>query len=158
MFPQDFPEYTGSTQDPNSFLVLVEPTFDEAGVESYVTKKISLAKLNSTERGNLTSIDKMGTEYPVPTDGALAAYMTKTGVPELADKDGHEAQFLLVGTDSFDAQSYLIATPGVVQMPAPGHRYIVGKTYYLGPDGVPTTEITKQKLFTALDRQRLIVY
>lgn len=158
MFPQDFPEYNGSIYNDEAYLVIVEPTYDIAGVKNWVTKKITLADLFSTERTNLASIEKLGTDYPVPTDGALAAYMTRTGVPELADKDGHESQFLLVGTDHLDHQSYLIATPGVVTMPAPGHNYTVGKTYYLGSGGVPTTEITKQKLFTALDKQRLIVY
>ena len=52
----------------------------------------------------------------------------------------------------------MIATAGVVRLPDDRHEYLVGRTYYLGSNGVPTTEQTKQKLFSVLDKQRIIVY
>lgn len=158
MYPNDFPEYDGSLVDPNAYLVVVTSE-TEYGDKIWNTTKLSLADLHgSGGNGNTASVDKIKTNYEVPTGGVLAAYMDRHGVPRLASKSGTDSQFLIIGTDTLDFQSYQIATPGVLRLPQDGHNYIIGKVYYLGENGVPTTEPGSQKLFSVLDKNRIIVY
>lgn len=158
MFPHEIPEYTGPITSEKAFIPVVVEEYSNVGEIGYNTKRLSLKALQSTEYGNLATIDKVGTNYPVPTDGVLAGYMDRNGVPRLATKDGHQSQFLLVGTDYINSDEYLIASPGIVRLPGAGHNYIVGKTYYLGTDGNVSTTEGSQRLFSVIDKSRIIVY
>ena len=158
MYPADIPEYNGSMSANNAYLLVLEPEYDSTGCENWTTRKLSMSDMTMADKNNVATLDKVGTNFAVPTGGVVGAYVNHNGVPELASKDGHEAQFLIIGTNFIDNQSYMIATAGVVRLPDDRHEYLVGRTYYLGSNGVPTTEQTKQKLFNVLDKQRIIVY
>lgn len=157
MFPVDFPDYELKTDSRKAYIVVVRPEFDKDGCESWTTERISLAQLNSGEKGNMTTIDKVNTNYPVPTDGVLAGYIDRQGVPRLAERGGKKATFLFIGTDYIDNQDYLIASQGITQLPNNKHNYALGKTYYLGENGVPTTDDCGQELFSVLDHGKIII-
>ena len=69
------------------------------------------------------------------------------------------AQFLVLAKDTDVTGNYIVQSSGSYTF-TNGHEYIVGKDYYLGADGFPTTErpdTNAQKLFSVLDSMTIMI-
>lgn len=79
----------------------------------------------------------------------------------LAGFDSHKAQYLILGKDDTIVGNYIIQGSGFYTFVG-GHEYIPGYTYYLGLDGIPTTDSSyhdgaRQKLFEVVDKSTILI-
>lgn len=109
---------------------------------------------------NVYTVAKNGAvfDYDVNPYTVIAAYVDdgELHTVKKADKNGHKAFFLVLSDDPTDPAAYRVISSGPYKF-VDGHDYIIGKTYYLGEDGQPTTEVTNQKLFDVIDVMRIDV-
>lgn len=73
----------------------------------------------------------------------------------------NKAQFILLGKDETIDGNYLIQGSGFYTFVG-GHSYVPGYAYYVGTDGVPTTNTsytngTRQHLFEAIDTSTILI-
>lgn len=106
---------------------------------------------------NVIALEPNNTALEVPENQVRAGYVQNTGntiVMQYANAN-HSAVFLMLGkvTDMM-----LVQNTGFVHIPE-GHQYVIGQQYYLGEDGVPTTDssITGQKLFVPVSTTKLAI-
>ena len=106
---------------------------------------------------NVSGLVANNDELEIPDRQVRAGYV-KNNISSTqvlyADTD-NAAMFLMIG---ILADTVLIQPTGVVNLLA-GHDYVIGAQYYLGVDGIPTTDntITGQKLFIPVSRTQLLI-
>ena len=79
----------------------------------------------------------------------------------LADAAESKAQYLLLGKDDTIAGNYIIQGTGFYTFVG-GHSYVPGYTYYLGNNGLPTTDSSfiegaRQHLFEVVDTSTILI-
>lgn len=78
-----------------------------------------------------------------------------------ASNDGTRAQFILLSKDDTVSGNYLIQGSGFYTFTG-GHNYVPGYTYYLGQNGLPTTDSSfvggyRQHLFEVIDNSTILI-
>lgn len=162
----ELPVYDGTNLPAESYFLLVAKTYipklnDNLEV-GYRFKASDLGKINvdAVVTTNPLQIVLAGGGYTdnVPTHQVVPARMNGVTIAKAnSSKADNQAQFLIVSKAS--ASDYLVQSTGVLTF-KDGHDYIVGKDYYLGLDGTPTTQQVgdyPQKLFTALSTKDIMI-
>lgn len=98
-----------------------------------------------------------------PADQVRAGY-TYNNQPfdiRFATRGEKNAQYLLLEKDDTVSGNYIIQGSGFYTFPA-GHNYVQGYSYYLGDNGVPTTDTSfingsRQHLFEVIDPLTILV-
>lgn len=111
---------------------------------------------------NVYSLDGKGFMYNVPANKVVPAYV-RNGNEDIAlaqsTSEDKLAQFLIIANDTVNEGHFLVQTSGIYRFKN-GHNYAVGKNYYLGATGFPTTERPSknaQKLFSVLDKTTIAI-
>lgn len=105
---------------------------------------------------NVSGISANNDELEIPDRQVRAGYV-KNNVSSTqvlyADAE-NPAMFLMLGKL---ADLVLIQPTGVINMPG-GHDYVISAQYYVGENGVPTTDSASgQKLFIPISRTQLLI-
>lgn len=116
-----------------------------------------------TFQSNSYSINGVGFDEEWPTNQVRGAY-TYAGERadvRFADITSNKAQYLLAKKDETQRGNYIALGGGFYTFPA-GHQYIPGYSYYLGEDGLPTTDDSyvdghRQHLFEAVDTMTILI-
>lgn len=143
---------------PDYFLGIRTVENPETGVVKADPVRVPGARVMPTGNlANVTAIATNDTALVIPDDQVRAGYIDVQpggNVMKLADLT-HPALFLMV--KNYTNGKMLIQTTGFLNL-MNGHHYLVGRQYYLGEDGEPTTDSTSgQKLFMPLDDYTLNV-
>lgn len=117
----------------------------------------------STFQGNTYSADGNGYQEEWAANQVRAAY-TYNNTPydiRLADISGQVAQYILLKKDEGVVGNYIIQGSGFYSFPG-GHNYVPGYAYYLGNDGLPTTDSSfvdgkRQHLFEVIDTSTILI-
>lgn len=97
------------------------------------------------------------------TNQVRAGY-TYTNSPfdiRLANITGKKAQYIILKQNENDAESYLLQGSGFYTFPST-HSYYAGYSYYLGSNGLPTTDDSfiagkRQHLFEVIDNRTILI-
>lgn len=94
----------------------------------------------------------------VPESQVRAGYIkNEVGMPTMQYAGAsHPARFLMIGKHADNLMR--VQNTGFVNIPE-GHQYIIDAVYYVGENGVPTTDdsITGQKLFVPVSNTKLAI-
>lgn len=79
----------------------------------------------------------------------------------LASKSGKKAQYIILKQDENDAVNYILQGSGFYTFPST-HAYFTGYSYYLGTNGMPTTDSSftqgkRQHLFEVIDQRTILI-
>ena len=139
--------------------LLAERDIADPATGNTISALVRLPMARVVPNGNLDNILALETNNEgiiVPDKQVRAVRMTAvggTGIMEYADAD-HEAQFLAIGEQ---AGQMLCISTGVLNFPE-GHDYILAANYYVGEDGLPTTDdASGQLLFTVISRTKILI-
>ena len=143
---------------PDYFLTVRTATSEATGNTLYSLTRTPAGKIfPQGNMDNIVALEPNNTALEVPENQVRAGYVQNTGntiVMQYADAN-HSAVFLMLGkvTDMM-----LVQNTGFVHIPE-GHQYVIGQQYYLGEDGVPTTDstVTGQRLFVPVSTTKLAV-
>ena len=106
---------------------------------------------------NVSAIVANNDELDIPDRQVRAGYVKNnvSSTQVLYAGVDDPAMFLMLG---ILADTVLIQPTGTINILV-GHDYIIGAQYYLGEDGVPTTDstVTGQKLFIPISRTQLLI-
>lgn len=149
-----------------TYLLAIINTYVEAyGCKIPAGYRIPLARLSAggNFQPNTYSLAGNGFNQEIPVNKVVPGYVYTTSpndirVASSADQTTF-AKFLILAKDSNVTGNYLVQSSGIYSF-TNGHEYVVGKDYYLGENGLPTTErpdTNAQKLFTVLDKTTIMI-
>lgn len=142
---------------PDYFLVERDITDPQTGEKYPTIKRIAGTKvMPNGNYDNIITVDINNSAINVPENQVRAGYTRNAGsayVLQYADLS-HDPEFLMLGTL---AGQMMIQNTGFVDIPN-GHSYVVGQQYYVGANGVPTTDSASgYALFVPISSTRLAV-
>lgn len=108
-------------------------------VDAWYRLPISRLKGSALNSPLATTIRGGGLNIAISPTKVVPAYISQTEPNEVRratpSNPSTFAKFLIVAKDNAD---YIVQSNGVYHFPE-GHGYLVGRTYYLGEDGTPST-------------------
>lgn len=138
--------------------LLAERNLTDPATGDTISALVRLPMSRVVPNGTLDNIFALETNNPaivVPENQVRAVRMTAvggTGIMEYADAS-HVAQFLAIGEQT---GQMLCISHGILNLP--NHEFILGANYYVGPNGVPTTDDQyDQLLFTVVSHNKILV-
>ena len=163
---QQLPIYEKQRLPEEAYLIMLGKTWVEAyGCDILAGYRLPISRLTpgGSFQPNVYSLAGNGFNQEIPVNKVVPAYVYSTSPNDIRVASSNDkttlAQFLIVAKDSNISGNYNVQSNGVYTF-INGHDYIVGKTYYLGKDGYPTTErpdTNAQQLFTVLDNTSIMI-
>lgn len=150
----------------DAYLIMMAETYVEAyGCKIPAAYLLPINRLTpgATLQSNTYSLAGNGFNQEIPSDKVVPAYVYSTAPNDIRIANSSDkttlAQFLILAKDTDVTGNYIVQSSGSYTF-TNGHSYIVGKDYYLGADGFPTTErpdTNAQKLFSVLDSMTIMI-
>ena len=162
----ELPVYEKASLPDEAYLMMLAKTYVEAyGCNILAGYRLPISRLTpgGTFQPNTYSLAGNGYNQEIPVNKVVPAYVYSTSPNDIRTASANDsttlAQFLIIGKDSNVSGNYLVQSNGMYTF-TNGHSYIIGKDYYLGTDGFPTTErpdTNAQKLFSVLDASTIMI-
>lgn len=150
----------------DSYLIMMANVYvEQYGCKIPAAYRLPISRLTpgSTLQSNTYSLAGNGFNQEIPVNKVVPAYVYSTSPNDIRVANSSDkttlAQFLVLTKDTDVTGNYIVQSSGSYTF-ANGHEYIVGKDYYLGADGFPTTErpdTNAQKLFSVLDSTTIMI-
>lgn len=163
---EDIPVWGKTTLPDEGYLLMAAKLIDQqCGRSLPFLYHLPINKITpgATFQPNTYSLPGKGFNESWPVNQVRAAYVYNNTPNDirLASISGTRAQFLLLEKDKTVAGNYIIQGSGFYTFVG-GHNYVPGYTYYLGEDGLPTTDSSftggvRQHLFEAIDSSTILI-
>lgn len=150
----------------DSYLIMMTNVYvEQYGCKIPAAYRLPISRLTpgSTLQSNTYSLAGNGFNQEIPVNKVVPAYVYSTSPNDIRVANSSDkttlAQFLILTKDTDVTGNYIVQSSGSYTF-TNGHEYIVGKDYYLGADGFPTTErpdTNAQKLFSVLDSTTIMI-
>lgn len=150
----------------DSYLIMMTNVYvEQYGCKVPAAYRLPISRLTpgSTFQSNTYSLAGNGFNQEIPVNKVVPAYVYSTSPNDIRVANSSDkttlAQFLVLAKDTDVTGNYIVQSSGSYTF-TNGHEYIVGKDYYLGADGFPTTErpdTNAQKLFSVLDSMTIMI-
>lgn len=149
-----------------TYALILASTYVEAyGCNILAPYRLSINRLtsNGTLQPNVYSLAGNGFNQTIDINKVAPGYVYSTSPNDIRVASANDkttlAQFIILSKDSNISGNYYVQSSGAYTF-TNGHEYVIGKDYYLGADGYPTTErpdTNAQKLFTVLDSTTIMI-
>lgn len=164
MYQGQFPIWDASREVPRDAMVLIgAPDTDDCGDPQYVYYNLPMGRVLPISPVNLNRFS-FESDLEIPVGQVVAVYILRDGfgigrVTLAQPTSGKFARMIAVGADLSKPGNILLQNTGFCYLQN-GHEYsdLIGQKYYLGEDGVPTTDpVSGQELFTVVDSTTLAI-
>ena len=163
---QDVPTWEESSLPAEGYLLMAAVQKDQqCGKNMPYLYHLPLGKVTpgSSFQANTYYLNGNGFDENWPVNQVRAGY-TYNNTPNdirFASISGKPAQYVLLKRDDNNQTDYAIQGSGFYTFPST-HSYYVGYSYYLGQNGVPTTDSSfvggkRQHLFEVIDQRTILV-